>query len=253
MKFSRIASRLAVFGAALTMLFVALQPGPATGATGFNWSTWGYDDQRTGFNPAETTLTTANVGTLTTKWSFTLGQPTIGQPLYAEGVTISGTPTNVLYVISEDGKLYALNADTGAQIWVRSWGMRSTTCTQNFQNGKAGITSTPVFDRPTNRIYVVPVDGKMYALNMSTGATISGWPVTLTGSPSNEYVWSAPTLRMLATDGTVSGYIYVPMASYCDQGSFHGRIIRINVSSRGVLLYRITSGTVNGGTIWSYG
>ena len=48
------------------------------------------------------------------------------------------------------------------------------TCGQTY-----GISSTPVLDRGRNRLYVIGADGLLYALDLSTGTTVPGWPVRI--------------------------------------------------------------------------
>src|SRR5438874_11122228 len=59
-----------------------------------DWPGYGYDAQRTGYNPNETVLGTGNVGSLTQKWAYDLGAVTIGQPAVAAGVVVDGTGTD---------------------------------------------------------------------------------------------------------------------------------------------------------------
>src|SRR5580698_1451398 len=74
-------------------------PVPATAASIQNmsaardWTTWGYDQERTGWNRGETTLTKQNVSRLKLLWNTQLSTPvrdvvmsTLTAPLVAEGV-----------------------------------------------------------------------------------------------------------------------------------------------------------------------
>ena len=45
-----------------------------------NWATFGFDHERTGYNPQESTLSVANVAGLTSKWSTDLGATITAQP-----------------------------------------------------------------------------------------------------------------------------------------------------------------------------
>src|SRR5580698_10711620 len=85
-----------------------------------NVLTYHNDVARTGQNLAETILTTSNVNATTFGKLF---QPVLdglvdAQPLYVFGVAIPNQGThNVLIVATENDSLYALDADTGTQLW----------------------------------------------------------------------------------------------------------------------------------------
>ena len=78
-----------------------------------------YDDQRTGFNPDETTLTSANVAGLKELWSAYVPGGMNAQPVEAAGIDVSGTPTNIVYQGTNSGWFYALSAANGSLIWRR--------------------------------------------------------------------------------------------------------------------------------------
>ena len=59
-------------------------------------------------NPAETTLSPATVLDLEQVWTFTAGGLVTASPAVVNGV---------LYVPASDGRVYALNAKTGALVW----------------------------------------------------------------------------------------------------------------------------------------
>src|SRR5467141_80923 len=76
--------------------------------------TYHYDNQRTGQNLNETALTPANVHS--TKFGklgeFPVDGRVDAQPLYLSQVTIGGQKKNVLYVATEHGSVYAIDADS---------------------------------------------------------------------------------------------------------------------------------------------
>jgi len=86
---------------------------------------------------------------------------------------------NVVYVGSNDGNVYALNATTGAFIW-------------NYTTGNSVFSSAAVAD---GIVYVGSNDGNVYALNATTGIQV--WVYT-TGGPVE---WSSPAV--------VCGVVYV--------------------------------------------
>lgn len=74
------------------------------------------------------------------------------------------TGRRTLYVGSDHGRLYAMDADTGAQRWV-----------YHTRSAHFGIHGTPAVDR--ERVYISDYAGWMTALNKTTGALV--WEVQL--------------------------------------------------------------------------
>src|SRR4051812_15259327 len=176
----------AVFAAALMGLSLA---GTTTAAGGVDWPTYGYDLARTGYNPNETTLTLAKVPQLTQIWSRDSFGPIYGQPVLATGVTVNGQSKDLILVGNTSGWAAAMDAATGAIVWRIQFGTTVATCPAG--NVTVGITGTPVIDRATNRVYFVDGAAKAYALDLATGATVIGWPVTISTIPGKEQTWGA--------------------------------------------------------------
>jgi len=91
----------------------------ATTATPYDWSTYGFGPQRSSYDPLETTLGVDNAASLHQLWSFDLGAVTITQPVIASGVTVNGSPTDLVYAGTEHGDLVAVDAATGTEVWRR--------------------------------------------------------------------------------------------------------------------------------------
>ena len=121
----------------LSLLLLSLAPAPAlfdqvastqSLKTPRDWTTWGYDQERTGWNKGETSLTTGNVNHLTLLWKTQLSTPpksivlsTLTAPLVAEGVTTSQGAKNLVYLLGADDTVFALDADTGTPVWQRAF------------------------------------------------------------------------------------------------------------------------------------
>jgi polyvinyl alcohol dehydrogenase (cytochrome) len=96
---------LTVTGVVLGLLLVT---GSALAAGGGGWSTAGNDLQNTRYQNSENKISSANVGTLDVKWTFT-----------TEG-DVSATPAvdgAKVYVPDWAGNLYAIDRKTGQQVW----------------------------------------------------------------------------------------------------------------------------------------
>ncbi len=68
-----------------------------------------FDHCLTGYNPYEVILSPANVGNLVLDWQYTTAYPIDSSPAVANGV---------VYVGAQDSNVYALNAATGAKLWI---------------------------------------------------------------------------------------------------------------------------------------
>jgi hypothetical protein len=75
----------------------------ASTAAPVSWLTYGFNDQRTGYNPSETTIGPGNAAGLHTLWRVDLGDVMIAQPVEAAAVRVGGVPTNVVYEGTEHG------------------------------------------------------------------------------------------------------------------------------------------------------
>ncbi|PXX58120.1 polyvinyl alcohol dehydrogenase (cytochrome) [Nocardia tenerifensis] len=76
-----------------------------------DWPMWQFDSPGSRYNANETILTPANVGALKLKWAFAF-PGAIAQS--SQPAVVNGT----LYSGGRDGKMYALDAETGATRWV---------------------------------------------------------------------------------------------------------------------------------------
>lgn len=213
--------------------------------TAYDWSTYGFDVQRSGYNSSELALGVANAGSLHKLWSFDLGAVTITQPVIASNVLIAGTMVNVLYAGSEHGDFYALNADTGQLIWHRNLGSVTTGCS-DMPDNIFGVGGTATFDRSADAVYVAGGNGNIYALTMETGADLVGWPVVGVFNPSQLSVYGGLTL-------TATHRLYVTTASHCDIPPYRGMTADVDIARRKVVAKFFPSGSVTGGGIWGPG
>jgi outer membrane protein assembly factor BamB len=241
--------------AALSLMALTGPAAPATAATGgasvsvspagarHDWTTWGYDVQRTGYNPNETTLSPATVHGLHPLWSFPFPLKSDNAPVLATNIRVGDVPTNLIYAGDRSGTFHAVNADTGMEVWSRQLGT-NLTCA-----GVLGVTDTAVIDRSRGVLFVAGGDGRLYALDLATGATAPGWPLPITEFP-NEYVWSAIT--------EFDDSLYVAVASGCDAlGTNYGRVVKVDADTIAqTAVFYVTGGPdtgVSGGGIWGWG
>jgi len=150
--------------------------GSAQGPAASDWLTWGYDQERSGWNRAETTLSKENVSKLELQWSAQLSTPhseivlsTLTAPLVMDGVTTSQGRKTLVFVVGSDDTLFAIDAGTGKIVWQKHFANTLTPpqaaswLCSNTQN------STPVIDKQKGIIYLVTSDGKLRGLSVSAG------------------------------------------------------------------------------------
>jgi len=88
-------------------------------------------------------------------------------------------------------------------------------------------------------------DGNMYALDLSTGDTLTGWPVAVTTDPAHEHTYGGVSVN--------HGNAYSEIASHCDFTPYHGKVVAINIANQSVRTFLPAGPRVNGGGIWGPG
>jgi outer membrane protein assembly factor BamB len=142
-----------------------------------DWTTWGYDQQRTGWNRGETTLTKSNVSKLEVQWSAQLSTPvtnmvlsTLTAPVVVAGVRTPQGPVNMLFLLSDDNTVFALDADSGKVLWQKSYPNPDKPARPDTWLCPNVANDTPVIDKARNFLFFITSDGKLRGLNLSDGA-----------------------------------------------------------------------------------
>lgn len=215
---------------------------PAPTPSFYDWTTFGGNLQHNGYNPSETSLTTANVANLHKLWSVNLGAIIDAQPVVAANVMVGSTVRSLLFVGAENGVFDAIDAGTGATVWSKQLGNYSyPACTDLPQ---WGITGTAAINKAASVVYVADGADQVHALDLATGSEKSGWPVTV-GTLSQEHIYSALTYN------AANGLLYAETAGYCDITPYQGRIVAINTSSASIAAtFQPAFAGSNGGGIW---
>ncbi len=218
------------------------QPSSAT-----NVLTYKNDVMRTGQNLTESVLTPANVksSSFGLLRNLTVDGNVDAQPLYLSQLTISGTVHHALFVATENDSVYAFDAQTGATLWHVSVAASGETPSDDHScsqiTPQIGVTSTPVIDPsagPHGTIFVVSMTKdassnyhqRLHALDVTTGAELTGSPVTITatyGSTSFAPGQYAERAALLLENGT----IYTSFTSHCDDAPYGGWIIAYSEST----------------------
>ena len=219
---------------------------PALGSVrSVDWATYGADNQRSGFNPAENALDPSTVSSIRRIWSTRLGAAILTQPVVASGVALEHPRRSVdlVFAATEQGRVAAMDADTGRLVWSRRLGYQHVPFCGDLPHHDFGITGTPVIDRGRHSIYTTGGDGRLYELDLATGRTMRRW--VMTRDPSHENDYGALTL--------VNGTLYVPYSGNCDTNPYHGFLAAIRVRDGKRVGLWFPSGSLYGGWIWGYG
>ncbi|MEU8983115.1 PQQ-binding-like beta-propeller repeat protein [Streptomyces sp. NPDC058246] len=213
-------------------------------------STISVNNKRTGWDSKEPNLSPSKVSASSfgRRWSTPVNGSVLAQPLV--------TGTNVV-VATENNYVYGIDAVTGKTNWTRQLGAAWPTSAVNCNDPapQTGITSTPVYDPSSNTVYLTSKvnDGPdvqhpswyFHAVSASTGTERSGWPVKITGTPSNSpgHPFNSFTAAQRPGLLLLNGRVYAGFASYCDTGPFVGQVVGVNVSTRSLTLWSTEAGS----------
>ena len=223
---------------------------PSSGTV--DWDSFGFDLQRTGFNPSETTVGVSNVAGLQQLWSVNVGFGMVHEPVLASGVYVSGQRTNILYAGSGSGStMYAINASNGAILWQDPVASAPYRC--YHQSLTFSIGETPAIDRGKNLLYFSDGHNQVHAVDLATGKEAYGWPVSIAGYGGHDFMHGGFTYN------PANGLLYgVTGAQVCDISPWYGRIVAINTNGPSIagafftMSGDSTQGT-SGGGIWGPG
>jgi outer membrane protein assembly factor BamB len=243
---------LAVLALAAAVLLCAAACAAATAATAVAavpaWTSYDHDGGRSATDPDS-----ASPVTPTPAWpaATPLDGEVFSQPLVAG---------SRVYVATENDTVYALDAATGTVLWRRSVGtaVPSTDLPCGDISPTVGITSTPVIDAQSGRIYVVADDissgsahHRLVALNLSDGSVVAGFPVA--ADPPGADPLAILQRASLALTG---GRIVIPYGGNAgDCGTYHGWLVSEPESGAGTPnTFEVNPGAgEHGGAIWGSG
>lgn len=207
-----------------------------TASDGDSWSMFRHDSQHTGYS-ASPRLNGNSV-----LWSYTTSVAVESSPAVIDGM---------IYVASDDGNVYCLEAYTGTKMW-------------NFTVGAPAqhVSSPAVFN---GLLYVGSYSGAIYCLNASTGAQV--WNLV-----TGDHVYSSPTVvdgkvYIGAYDGSgvncIDGLTGVRLWNYSTGGqvwsspAVSGGIVYVgSIQDKGIYCINASSGMLlwnytTGGAVWS--
>ena len=197
-----------------------------------NYPTFRGDNSRTGSQTQERVLTPANVNSTSfgLAWSLALDSGIWSQPLYMNALTVNGGVHNVVYSATANDSIYAIDGDTGALLWKRSFLSTGVTAVPgsliHHTINPVGIIGTPVIDPTTLILYAVAMTAenndtlvvfRLHAISATTGQEMPDSPVVISAPM---FVAGQQTQRpgLLVANGRV----YVAFGSIQDRLPYHG-------------------------------
>jgi hypothetical protein len=196
-----------------------------------NVVTYHNDNMRTGWNPSENTLTTANVRPATFGLVATvpMDDRIDTQPLVVTNQLIPGQGIHtVVYIETESNTIYAVDSWSGAILKSVSLGPpvpRPLGCMDSGPN--VGINSTPTIDVKRRSMFVIAytlVNGnpayRLHELDLGTLQDKAGSPVSITASHNfsngNSFSFHPESQRQRPALLEANGTIYAGFGSFCD-------------------------------------
>lgn len=243
-----LASRRLLFLLALTVAVAVQLLGAAYASAAPAWTTYRHDAARSGIDPDST-----NPLPPSQSWQT----PALDGAVYAQPLAYGA----YVYVATENDTIYALNATTGAVQWASHLATPepSSDAPCGDISPSIGITSTPVIDPTTNRIYAVgavsasgTIYHELFALDLTSGQQAPGFPIVVDPPyPSGGSAVNQLQRPGLALDG---GRILIGYGGNDgDCSTYWGWLVSAPESGSGGLSYFQADPGYRAGAIWGSG
>jgi outer membrane protein assembly factor BamB len=187
---------------------------------GTDWAQFDFDSRHSGSNPEEIIVHTGNVSTLHMRYSVVLPAIADGAPAFLSGVVTPQGVKDLLFLTTKDGRILAVDADTGATVW-----------SKQPATGPNFTTSSPAIDPSRAFVYSYALEGRVHKYQVGDGAEIAtgGWPQLATLKPIVEKGSSALSV---ATAANGKSYLYVTNGGYPgDAGDYQGHVTAIDLAT----------------------
>ncbi len=169
-----------------------------------------------------------------------------------------GSGEGELIVATEDDEVFALDAQSGAQIWKRALGrpvpLSALPC---GDISPLGVTGAPVIDEQRATLYldaaVTRANGprhEIFALSLADGSIEPGWPLDVATALGGSFDPSVQNQR--GALALFEGKVFVPFSGHFgDCGAYHGFVVGVSIDEPS----KVTSFSTRaqGGGIWAQG
>lgn len=218
----------------LLLMPVVMLVVPSTHAASGDWSTFLANNERTGYNGAETIINPRTAPNLKLRWKHKAGGTISTQAIEANGM---------LYWGSWDGYEHASRLSDGTIIWTTNLGQTTDFSCSPPTLGVAStatVATISINGTMTPVVFVGGGNGNFYALNATTGAII--WQ-TLLGAPPTHFLWSSPAFY--------NGSVYEGVSSFDDCPLIQGQLVQMSASSGAIQhIFDVVPGGCIGGSVW---
>jgi outer membrane protein assembly factor BamB len=252
---------------------------PPPGTSGINVMTYHNDNARSGQNLGEKILTLSNVNSSSFGKLFVISVDgkVDAQPLYLTQVSIPNQgKLNLVYLATEHGSVYGVDADNGTLLWQVSMLAAGETTSDDHGCSQVtpeiGVTATPVIDPkagPHGTMYVVAMskDGsgtyhqRLHALDVTTGAEQFGgpqdiqasFPGTGDNSSGGKVIFAPGQYAERAGLLLLNGVVYTAWTSHCDFRPYTGWIMGFNQTTLAQVSVLNVTPNGNEGSVWMAG
>lgn len=203
-------------------------PTPAPPAT-TDWPRFGFDAARSGVNPNDAALSPTNVSGLRRLWQVALPNVADSSPMLLHAVRQpNGSTRDMLYVTTLDGRLLALDASDGRQLWAQQ------------PQGQKITNSSPVASADRQYVFAYGLDGFLHKYAAATGKEVTGggWPVRITTMTGTE--------KELSALNEANGHVYVTTSGYIgDAPPYQGHVVAVDEQSGATDVFNSLCANVN--------
>jgi outer membrane protein assembly factor BamB len=190
-----------------------------------------------------------------------LAGPTYAQPLF--WAAAGPGDRDLLLAVTEQNRVYAVDASTGAVVWERVVGapvpQRALPC-GNID--PLGITGTPIIDAGSRTVFLdamtTPDGGRtkkhlILALSLDDGTTRPGWPVDVSATVrAGTLGFDSAVQSQRGALALLDLTLYVPYGGhYGDCGPYHGWVVGVPIQTPAAVRAWVTRAP--GGGVWAPG
>jgi outer membrane protein assembly factor BamB len=215
-----------------------------------SWTTFGGDQQRSGWNKGETDLTLESVKHLKLEWSVKLASEpkalsNLTAPLVRANMATPKGVKDVVVLAGASNKVFVVDGDTGKMFWEKTLAAEGTPQRRDSWLCPNGLTATPVIG-PGPRVdgvapgfgqalYVMGSDGKLHAFNLVSGEDVI---------PPTPFV---PAFAKAWSMNLVNGQLYTTISQNCNGVRSGVYAMDLNSADRKVSYFEAAT---NGAGIW---
>jgi outer membrane protein assembly factor BamB len=209
-----------------------------------DWNSYLHGAKHSSFNAGATTFTPMASASIVANWTFTAAPSTQTGNAFVASPTVSN---GVVYIGSINGVLYAVNENSGTELWHKDLGVTGQSpCAAGAVKGISSTAAVASDSSGQLTVYVGGGNGYLYALRVRDGTVVWKKFVVDVSKGGGGYNWASPTVT--------GGHVYMGISSNCDNPLVRGGIRDFDQAT-GTLLrtyWSVPKGFDNlGGSVWT--